>query len=278
MKKDTIVKSLFDLRGRTALITGGGSGIGRIISETLAHFGANLILVSRKEKNLFDTKYDILESNPVGTIEALTCDLGQEESIETLVLNVKEMTDKIDILVNNSGVSWGNALGSFPYSAWNRVLSVNVTGLFHLTQKLLPIIEKAATQSYPSKILNLGSVMGLSPYGDGAYSYSVSKASVHHLTKILAKELAHKNITVNALAPGPFASKMTSFAIDSKEKLNAVSKGIPLGRIGRFEDMAAATIFICGPGGNYVTGAIIPIDGGLHISTGPELFEESRNL
>ena len=278
MNKDTLINSLFDLKGRTALVTGGSSGLGRIISETLASFGANLILVSRKEKNVLKARDEMLANRPIGFIKAITGDLSEEGHIDRLVANIKQSTDTLDILVNNSGTSWGEDLEKFPYKAWNKVFSVNVTGLFHLTQKLLPLIEKGSTKERPSKILNLGSIMGSFPYGDGAYSYSASKASVHHLTKILAKELATRNITVNAFAPGPFASKMTAFATDSKEKLEAISKVIPLGRIGRFEDIAAATIFVCGPGGNYITGAIIPIDGGIHISTGSELFKESRNL
>ena len=120
--------------------------------------------------------------------------------------------------------------------------------------------------------------MGSSPYGDGAYSYSASKSAVHHLTRILAKELAGKRITVNALAPGPFESKMTTFAMNSDQKRKSVADSVPLGRVGVYEDIAAATIYLCGRGGNYITGAVIPIDGGIHVSTGPELFQESRNL
>ncbi len=278
MEKPSLTESLFNLKGRTALVTGGATGIGRIISETLAYFGANIILVSRKEHNIIKARNELLEAKPAGFVDVIVGDLSQEASIEELSSRVISRTDSLDILVNNSGVSWGEDFETFPYNAWNKVLSVNVTGLFYLTQKLLPLLVKGSSKNYPAKILNLGSVMGSSPYGDGAYSYSASKAAVHHLTKILAKELASKHITVNALAPGPFPSKMTAFAISSKPKLDAVSESIPLKRIGRFEDIAAATIYLCGAGGNYITGAIIPIDGGLHITTGSELFQESRQL
>ena len=278
MEINAIMSEFFNLRGKTAVITGGGTGLGLMITRALVKNGARVIIVSRKKTNVFKARDSILAFNPESSVYALAGDLGNETDIEKLVHEVKKLTNSVDILVNNSGVSWGAELGKFPYSAWEKVFSVNVTGLFHFTQSLLPLIEKNATTANPSKILNIGSVMGIAPYGDGAYSYSASKSAVHHLTRILAKELAQKRITVNALAPGPFSSKMTEFAMNSDKKLSSVASGVPLGRIGCENDIAAAALFICGQGGNYITGAIIPIDGGLHISTGPELFENSRKL
>ena len=278
MNKNSQIERLFSLTGKTALITGGGTGLGLIIAETLARFGANIIIMSRKESNVFQTRDKIRSTQPTGFVHSLIGNLASEDGIKDLLPKIKALTKSIDILINNSGVSWGSELGNFTYFAWDKVFSVNVTGLFHLTQSLLPLLEKNALIDNPSKILNIGSVMGSSPYGDGAYSYSASKSAVHHLTRILAKELAIKRITVNAFAPGPFASKMTNFALNSEKKISSVSTNVPLGRIGSYDDIAAATLFICGPGGNYITGAIIPIDGGIHVSTGPEIFDESKNL
>ena len=278
MESSEFVKTLFSLDGRTALVTGGGSGIGRIIAEALSKFGANIIITSRNKETGEKTQSEILASKPKGFVDYKVLDISSENKIKSFVSEVEKTYGFINMLVNNSGRSWGSELEKFPYSAWDKILSVNLTGLFHLTQSLLPMLEKGATIEMPSKILNIGSVMGSKPYGDGAYSYAASKAAVHHITKILAKELAPKHITVNAFAPGPFASKMTNFAINTPKKLDAVTRGVPMGRIGRYEDIAAATIFLAGRGGNYITGAIIPIDGGIHVSTGPELFAESRDL
>jgi len=272
------LNSLFNLTGKIALVTGGGTGIGLIIAEALATAGARVVIVSRKKLSLEKAIAHISSKSPEGSVEGFTGDLSSEIGIANLVDEFQNRSLQLNILVNNAGVSWGADLTTFPYDAWDRVFSVNVSGLFYLSQKLLTNLEAAASSKNPSKIINIGSVMGTEPYGDGAYSYSASKASVHHLTKILAKELAKKHVTVNAFAPGPFESKMTSFATNTKAKREAVAMGIPLRRIGIPIDIAASTLWLCGPGGNYITGAIIPIDGGIHISTGPELFSGSKKL
>jgi NAD(P)-dependent dehydrogenase (short-subunit alcohol dehydrogenase family) len=156
-------------------------------------------------------------------------------------------------------------------------MRLNVTGLFQLTQSLLPMLEASASDDDPARVVNVGSVMGETPHGDRAYSYAASKAAVHHLTKILAKELADKRITVNALAPGPFVSKMTAFATADEDTRSRVGAQVPLGRVGKPEDIAANLQFLCGAGGGYITGAIIPVSGGINVETGPDLFQEAYN-
>ncbi|MGB1208385.1 MAG: SDR family oxidoreductase, partial [Paracoccaceae bacterium] len=184
-------------------------------------------------------------------------------------------TDRLHILMNNAGRSWGEPLGSFPFGAWEKVMSLNVAGLFHLTQSLLPMLRAGASDADPARVVNVGSVMGDAPLGDGAYSYSASKAAVHHLTQILAKELASQRITVNALAPGPFVSNMTAFATGDADKRDRVGSGVPLGRVGSPEDIAGCLQFLCGRGGAYLTGAILPVSGGLQVMSAPPLFDRA---
>ncbi|GHB40950.1 3-oxoacyl-ACP reductase [Pseudovibrio japonicus] len=272
------LEELFGVGGKTALVTGGGTGIGRMVATALAEGGARVLICSRKLDVVEQTAKEINESlngsnaEPSGSVEAFQGDVGSEEGVEKLVEAFRERSPKLDILVNNAGVSWGEPMGSFSYHAWSRVMDVNVAGLFHLTQTLLPELKESGSAEDPARVINLGSVMGSTPIGDGAYSYSASKAAVHQLTRILAKEMARKHITFNGFAPGPFQSRMTAFATDTEQKVEFVSKGVPLKRIGHPNDIAGATLFLCGKGGSYVTGEVLPLDGGIHVATGGNLF------
>jgi NAD(P)-dependent dehydrogenase (short-subunit alcohol dehydrogenase family) len=269
-----ILDRLFSVEGKTALVTGGGSGIGRMIATGLAAGGARVLIASRKDEACLAAAEAINAEGHKGRVEGFGGDVATEAGVMALAAALGERTDRLDILVNNAGVSWGAPLGTFPHQAFARVMDVNVAGLFTLTQQLLPLMERHASIDDPARVVNLGSVMGAAPLGGGAYSYAASKAAVHHLTKILAKELAGRHVTVNALAPGPFASKMTAFATGTEAKAAAVGRGVPLGRIGRADDIAGATLFLCSRAGAYTTGAILPVDGGIGVETGHELFEE----
>ena len=265
--------TLFDLTGKTALVTGGATGIGRMATEGLAAAGARVLIASRKADACIAVADEINTMDLPGPVEGFGGDVGSEDGINAMVAEVQSRTDRLHILMNNAGTTWGAPLGQHPYKAWPRVLDVNVTGMFHLTQQLLNLLEASSSFEDPARVVNVASVMGEVPMGDGAYSYAVSKGAVIHMTRILGNELAARHITVNALAPGPFVSKMTAFALANDQVADHVADNMPLKRLGRPEDIAAAMQFLCGRGGSYVTGSVVPLSGGANVETGHGLFE-----
>lgn len=269
------VTKLFDLTGKTALISGGATGIGQMTCRALLAAGANVLTFSRKD-GVCESAADALnKEGHAGKATGFQGDVGSETGVNAVVEAVQARTDSLDILVNNAGITWGSPLGEFPHKAWEKVFSVNVAGLFHLTQQLLPMLDASGSQEDPARVINIGSVTGEREMGDSAYSYASSKAAVHHLTRILGKELAARAITVNALAPGPFLSRMTAFATSSKDDIEQVSKQVPLGRVGTDTDIAGCILFLAGQGGAYVTGSILPVSGGINVMSGPSLFEHA---
>ncbi len=267
--------NLFSVAGKTALVTGGATGIGRMVATALVQGGARVLIASRKGDACEAVAAELNALDAPGTAEGFAGDVGTEEGLAALVADVNGRTDKLHILVNNAGITWGEPLETFPHIAWQKVMNVNVGALFTLTRDLLPLLDAASSDADPARIINLGSVMGTQPIADGAYSYSASKAAVHHLTRILADEFAGRRITVNAFAPGPFQSRMTAFATATEEQALKVGKGVPLGRIGSPDDIAGATLYLCGNSGSYITGAILPLDGGLSAHTSVGLFSDA---
>ena len=263
---------LFSLDGKVALITGGATGIGRMAATGLMQAGAHVFIASRKQVACEAVAAELNQMGSSGKATGFVGDVGSAAGVEALSEEIAKRTGTLNILMNNAGLTWGAELGKFPFEAWEKVQSVNNAGLFNLTQSLLPMLIKSATLDDPSRVVNVGSVMGDAPLGDGAYSYAASKAAVHQITKIMAKELAEKHVTVNALAPGPFVSRMTAFATADEETRDKVGQDVPLGRVGRDEDIAGCMQFLCGRGGSYLTGAILPVSGGIQVMSGPHLF------
>jgi NAD(P)-dependent dehydrogenase (short-subunit alcohol dehydrogenase family) len=252
---------LFSVAGKTALVTGGGQGIGAMISRGLIDAGVKVYISSRKV-DIINAAAEELSARPgsAGCIP-LQADLSQAEECDRLAAELAEREEQLDILVNNAGANWGEAYETFPDKAWDRVLDVNVKGVFHLTRALTPLLAQAASAEDPARVINIGSVDGLHVPVLDTYSYSTSKAAVHHLTKVLARKLAPQQITVNAIAPGPFESKMMAATLEAFG--DSIRQSVPLGRIGVPDDMAGIAIFLASRAGSYLTGTVIPVDGGM---------------
>jgi NAD(P)-dependent dehydrogenase (short-subunit alcohol dehydrogenase family) len=253
--------ALFDITGKTALVTGGSRGIGFMIAHGLAQAGARLVIASRSEEELDEAAERLRQVGDVGVVPA---DLSSPEGAAALAQAVRDRFETLSILINNAGTSLHAPLEEFPASGWDTVMRTNVEAVFHLTVGLLPALRGAASSEDPARVINIGSVDGiqLGPLRDH-YSYSASKAAVHMLTRHLAKRLAPEQITVNAIAPGPFPSKLTARVLDDPETRKAIEASVPLGRLGRADDAAGLALFLASRAGSYLTGTVISLDGGL---------------
>jgi len=249
---------LFDLTGKVAVVTGGTRGIGLMIARGLLQAGASVYVSSRKPEAGEEAAAELSQYGPVTSVPA---DLSTGSGRENLVAAVTEAEDRVHILVNNAGANWAVPLTEFPESGWDKVLALNLKAPFFLTKAFLPLLEAAGTADDPARVINVGSIDGLRVSELPTFPYSASKAGLHQLTRVLARELGPRHITVNAVAPGPFQSKMMAATLAERgEEIVARS---PLGRIGRPDDMAGVAVFLAGRGGSYVTGAVIPVDGGI---------------
>jgi NAD(P)-dependent dehydrogenase (short-subunit alcohol dehydrogenase family) len=253
----TTAAELFSVRGKTALVTGGTRGIGRMIAAGYAAAGAEVVVASRKSDAVEETVAALSE---LGSCSGLVADLATEAGADTLGRQLAADHDHLDILVNNAGATWGAPLVEHDTASWDRVLNLNVQGVFHTTKALLPLLQVRASADEPSRVINIGSIDGIHVPALETYSYAASKAAVHQLTRHLAKQLA-PTITVNAVAPGPFESKMMAATL--KAFGDQIAASAPLKRIGRPDDMAGVAIYLASRAGSYLTGAVIPVDGGI---------------
>lgn len=256
-QKANVLDRLFSLKGKTALVTGGTSGIGQMIATGLVQAGARTYLVSRKADACEKVAAQLSE---FGDCRALAGDVGSKEGCDAIAATFRESESKLDILVNAAGATWGAPLADYPDKAWDKVLGINVKGIFHLTVALLEELRAAGNADDPAKVINVGSVHGFVAPPWESYAYTASKAATHQLTRHLAKRLGPEHIVVNAIAPGPFPSRMMNQVIDHEGE--QLVKETATGRLGRDDDMAGIAIYLAGRAGGHVTGAIIPVDGG----------------
>ncbi len=253
------MSDLFDVSGKTALVTGGSRGIGLMISRALVQAGARVIVSSRKTQ---DVEASAAELAKLGDCEAITADVSTPQGAAALAAATQERFPALDILVNNAGAVWGAPLEEFPAGGWDKVLHTNVEGVFHLTVALLGALRASASEEDPARVINIGSIDGLRTPPVENYSYSASKAAVHMLTRHLAKRLASEHITVNAIAPGPFPSKMMA-VLEDPEWRARIEEEVPLRRVGRPDDIAGLTLLLASRAGSFLTGTVIPLDGGI---------------
>jgi NAD(P)-dependent dehydrogenase (short-subunit alcohol dehydrogenase family) len=250
---------LFSVRGKLAVVTGGSRGIGLMIARGFVQAGARVIISARKADAC---NAAAAELSKMGDCVSIPADLGTPEGVDALARSVGEREQAVHILVNNAGATWGAPLEEFPESGWDKILAVNLKGVYYLTTKLLPLLRRAASSDDPARVINIGSIDGLRVPMFDNFSYSASKAAVHMLTRHLATKLVGDDITVNCIAPGLFPSKMTQFVFDGLGEEGAAAN-IPLRRAGRPDDIAGTCIYLASRAGSYLTGAVIPVDGGV---------------
>jgi NAD(P)-dependent dehydrogenase (short-subunit alcohol dehydrogenase family) len=257
---------LFSISGKAAVVTGGSRGIGFMIAGELLKAGARRVYICARRAEACDAA--AAELSRFGDCVSVPADVGDPEGVEKLARAVEDREERLEILVNNAGTAWGAPLETHPIEQFDRVLQVNVRAVFHMTQRLLPLLRAAASEADPARVINIGSIDGIHVPLLETYSYSASKAAVHQLTRHMAKRLA-PSITVNAIAPGPFESKMMASTLKAFGEQIAASA--PLKRIGRPDDVAGTAIFLASRAGAYLTGAVIPVDGGMATvgTTGP---------
>lgn len=251
---------LFSIRGKTAVVTGGSRGIGLVIAGGLVEAGARVYISSRKAEVCDEAAAELSKS---GECISIPTDLSTEDGVEHLASEVASREKSLHILVNNAGTAWGAPITEYPPSAFDKVWSLNVKAVFHLTQKLIPLLKAAASPEDPARVINIGSIDGIRVPVLDNYAYSASKAGVHMLTRHMAHALVADNITVNAIAPGLFRSKMTNFMFQAEGAEDLIAANIPLRRIGRPGDIAGTAIFLSSDAGSFLTGAVIPVDGGV---------------
>ncbi|KAL0576069.1 hypothetical protein V5O48_005897 [Marasmius crinis-equi] len=271
---DLTSSNLFNVKGKIVLVTGGGSGIGKMIAAGFAQNGAKVYIASRKESQLKDAVAEISES-ATGKVDYIVADIAvlnlkSKAGCDALISEFKKRESKLHVLVNNSGTSWGSPFDDVQEErGWDYVFHLNVKSIFYMTAGLTNLLSKDSTSHDPGRVINITSTASVqasaesevSAQGNGVWSYSPSKAAANHLTSALAVKLGPSQITVNAILPGTFASKMTAFGLRTYGE-EAFVKYQPNGRIGNSHDMAGLALFLASPASAHITGSHIILDGG----------------
>lgn len=247
------IENLFSVAGKVALVTGGATGIGRMIASGLVQNGAKVYIASRKLQECEKTAGELSE---FGECVPLQADLGNSDSLTALAAEIAGREPKLNILVNNAGAGWAQRLEDYPESGWDKVMALNVKAPFFLTKALLPQLRAAASAEDPARVVNIGSIAGLTADLSNNFVYGTSKAAIHQLSRSLGHYLAREKITVNAIAPGPFPSRMMGDMIED------LGPATPLARAGSPEDAAGTALYLCSRAGAFTTGTVLTLDGG----------------
>ncbi|WPH02424.1 Hypothetical protein R9X50_00528800 [Acrodontium crateriforme] len=273
---DLSVPNLFNFKDYVVLVTGGATGLGEMAAQSFVQNGAKVIIASRKESELQKTSSRLNKLGP-GSCDYVVADLKDKAGCDDLCNKVKQKTDRLTVLLNNSGATWGAPYEDFPESGWDKIMALNVKSMFYTTVGLHTLLTNGATADLPSRVINIASIAGiqtldptsgddggLAAPGTGTYSYGPSKAACIHLSKLQASKLMSQHVTVNAVCPGVFPSKMTAYGMGSA--LDTLVSTQPSGRVGKPEDFAGLILFICSMGGAHMTGNAFEIDGGSNLS------------
>ena len=255
-----MIENLFSMAGKVCLVTGGSRGLGAFMAQAFLEAGASRVYITARKAEPCIAAAE--ELSQYGNCVAIPADVATAEGLKTLVETISAKEECLDVLVNNAGTSWGAPFEQFPESGWDKVVDLNVKSPFFLIKALTPLLKKRASAKENSAIINIGSIAGIVGNGLDNYSYAVSKTAIHQLTRVLATELASSHIRVNAIAPGRFYSKMTEFLSQNQEAFEQECKLIPMHRWGEPEDIAGVALMLATRAGGFMTGQIIPVDGG----------------
>jgi NAD(P)-dependent dehydrogenase (short-subunit alcohol dehydrogenase family) len=258
-----MIESLFSMQDKICVVTGGSRGLGAFMAQGFLEAGAKRVYITARKAEACISAAE--ELSKYGECIAIPGDVATTEGLQNLATELMSREEHIDVLVNNAGTGWGAPFGQFPEKGWDKVMDINVKSPFFLTQALAPLLKKNATAENTSSVINIGSIAGICGDALENFSYATSKTAIHQLTRVLSTELAKDHVRVNAIAPGRFYSKLTEFLSNDKEAFEEELQSIPMRRWGEATDIAGVAIMLASKAGAFITGQIIPVDGGTSV-------------